>query len=193
VHDHGLIFSRSGYRSRLYRVSPFLFGDYSALDYNKYFLPEGRELPEHGLTAQVLTFDFGFATPSLQIGAQDSQYFPITLGGNFLALWIAGTSDVPPSQATVPGVALVAPTVFPTGVQTDPQYLVTFQQTHEGTTWQWMNKAISNREVAGGNNGYPFMFKRPVLIPEGDTLGCTVQNMANASLRVQLMIMGAAF
>jgi len=191
MHGNYLIFSRGGmgrnFRgpAKPYPVSPFLFPQYSALDLNARFLPDDIELPTHGLTTQFLNFDFGFATPALQIGAMDSQYFPLTLGGNFLAIAIMGVSDVPPG-ATIPSAGAIS------GQQVDPAFLLNFQQTHEGNTWQWSNKPLSNREACGtGEN--PLLFKRPILIPAGDTLACTVQNMANATLRVQIALMGAAF
>jgi hypothetical protein len=191
MHGNFLIFSRGGwgrgYRGpqRLYPVSPFLFPQYSALDLNARFLPDDNELPAHGLTAQVLVFDFGFSTPALAVGPMDAQPIPYTLGGNFLATAITGVSDVPPG-ANPPALGNLS------GQQVDPAYLINFQQTHNGNTWQWSNKPVSNREACGtGEN--PLLFKSPVLIPAGDTLSCTVQNMANATLRVQIMLMGATF
>jgi hypothetical protein len=192
MHGNRLIFSRSGDRRKLYPVSPYLFPQYSALNLNQRFLPEENELPKHGLTTQLLTFDFGFSVAALQVGPLDSQYAPIVLGGNFLAIAITGVSDVPPSQNVVPGAALPANTTFPTGVQVDPAYLVLFQQTHEGNTWNWTNKAVTNREACGTAKD-PLLFKRPVLIPAGDTLTCTVQNLANTSLRVQITLLGGTF
>ncbi len=191
MHGNRLIFSRGGITSgqtpgpqRRFGVSPFYFPQRGLL--NGYYLPDEHELPLHGLITQMLAFDFGFATPSLQIGANDAQYFSITLGGNFLAISITGVSDIPPSQGRLPTTGALS------GVQVDPAYLVTFQQTHQGSTWQWSNKACTNREICG--TGYnPFPFKSPVLIPAGDTLGCTVQNLTNTSLRVQIMLMGGTF
>jgi hypothetical protein len=194
MHDNFLTFSRGGvgrdaagnvmrFAPRRYRVSPLLFPQYGVL--NGYYLPKKNELPGRGLIAQVLVFDFGFAIPSNSIGAYDTQYFPINLGGDFLALGITGASDIPPSQ----NVTTPAPGAL-SGLQVDPAYLVSFQQTHEGSTWQWTNKAVTNREAVG-KDGTPRMLVRPALIPAGDTLGCTVQNLANTTLRVQVAIIGA--
>ena len=96
MHGNRLTFSRSGTRSKRWGVSPLLFPQRNIL--NGYFLADERELPTHGLAAQVLIFDFGFSDPSLQVGAMDMQFFPLTVAGNFLALGITGISDVPPSQ-----------------------------------------------------------------------------------------------
>jgi hypothetical protein len=185
VHGNQLTFSRSGDRRRLYGVSPLLYPQYHEL--NHYFLPDGRELPAHGLPAQVLVFDFGFALPNQTIGPMDSQFFPVTVGSNFLALAATGVSDVPPTQnVTVPAMGSLI------GVQVDPAYLITIQQTHGGNTWQWMNKGVTNREFCGTAYN-PMMLKSPVLIPAGDTVSCTVQNMANTSLRVQIILVGGSF
>ena len=185
MHGNQLIFSRSGKRSRLYGVSPYLFPQRTIL--NDYFLPDVKELPAHGLVAQVLVFDFGFSIPLQQVAPMDTQYFPITLPNNFLALAITGVSDVPPSQnASVPAAGSL------NGVQVDPAYLINFQQTYNGNTWQWANKAVTNREMCGTALN-PYMFKSPVLVPAGNTLACTVQNMANTSLRVQVTLIGGSF
>ena len=129
----------------------------------------------------------GFALPVQQVAPMDTQYFPITLANNFLALAITGVSDVPPSQ----NVSVPAAGSF-SGVQVDPAYLINFQQTHAGNTWQWANKAVTNREACGTAQN-PLMFKSPILLPAGDTLACTVQNMANTSLRVQVTLIGGSF
>lgn len=179
-----LIFSRSGDRRRLYGVSPLLFPQYTLI--NDYFLPEERELPQHGVTAQVLVFDFGFAQPPLTLGPMDSQFFPLTLGSNFLACAVTGVSDVPPSVGVVPSAGLLA------GVQVTPSYLINFQQTHAGNTWQWMNKDVSNDEAVGTGE-HPLMFKSPVFLPIGDTVSCVVRNLGNTSLRVQIALIGGSF
>lgn len=185
MHGNQLTFSRSGKRSRLYSVSPLLFPQRGIL--NDYFLPDVKELPAHGLVAQVLVFDFGFSIPLQQVAPMDTQYFPITLPNNFLALAITGVSDVPPSQnVNVPAAGALS------GVQVDPAYLINFQQTYNGNTWQWANKAVTNREMCGTAMN-PYMFKSPVLVPAGNTLACTVQNMANTSLRVQVTLIGGSF
>lgn len=184
MHGNQLIFSRDGTRSKLYGVSPLLFPQYHVL--NHYFLPHMRELPAHGLSAQVLVFDFGFSDPTLTVAPMDTQFFPLTLGSNFLALAITGVSDVPPSTGVVPAAGALS------GVQVSPAYLVNMQQTHQGNTWQWMNKDVTNREAVGTAEN-PLMLKSPPLIPAGDTLGCVVRNLGNASLRVQITLIGGSF
>lgn len=179
-----LIFSRSGDRRRLYTVSPLLFPQYPAINWR--FLPDDRELPLHGLKAQTLVFDFGFSLPAMFVGAMDSQFSPFTLPNNFLGLAMTGVSDVPPSVGVVPSVGLTA------GIQTDPSYLVNIQQTHEGNTWQWFNKDVTADEAVGTGE-HPFMFVSPVFLPAGDTVSCTVRNLGNTTLRVQIMILGASF
>lgn len=193
---HGnLIFSRGGVSpsgpngpQKPYRVSPALFSQYPAI--NRYFLPDGRELPRHGLQAQILIFDFGFSLPSQTVGPMDSQFFQLAMASNFLACAITGVSDVPPSQNVA--VPVAGYTGQFAGVQFDPAYLITFQQTHAGNTWQWSNKGLTNREACG-KGGNPLMFKSPALIPAGDTVACTVQNLANTSLRVQVTLVGGSF
>lgn len=197
MHANHLTFSRGGVSGsrrsgpqRLYRVSPYLFPQQGIL--NGYSLPEDRELPTAGIHAQVLVFDFGFATPSQRVAPMDAQFFPLTLGSNFLAIAITGVSDVPPSQAVVPGAPLPAGTTFPAGIQVDPAYLVTLSHTHQGNTWQFANKATTNREACGTARN-PLFFKRPILLPIGDTVGCMVQNMANATVRIQITLIGGTF
>lgn len=180
----GLIFSRSGDTRRLYEVSPYLFPQYPAL--NERFLPDARELPEHGLSAQILVFDFGFCQPSLTVAPYDTQFFPVTLPNNFLGISITAVSDVPPSQNVVPALGVVA------GVQQNPAFLMNIQHTHKGNTWQWFNKDVTNREGAGTAQN-PLMCKSPVLVPAGDTLSAIVRNLSNASLRVQITLIGGAF
>ncbi len=179
-----LIFSRSGDRRRLYGVSPTLYTQYTVL--NGYFLPSEHELPEHGLKAQVLVFDFGFSNPALIVAPMDSQFFPITLPNNFLAFSITGISDVPPASGVVPAPGLLA------GVAISPAYLVNLQHTHEGNTWQWANKDVTNVEAVGTAQN-PLFFKSPPLIPAGDTISCVVRNLGNTQLRVQIALIGGSF
>ena len=179
-----LIFSRSGDRRRLYGVSPYLFPQYT--DFNSQFLPDDRELPLHGLQAQLFVFDFGFALPANTIAPLDTQFFPITVPNDFLALSITGVADVPPSSGVVPAAGRLV------GVNVTPTYLINFQQTHAGSTWQWHNKDVTNVEAVGtGEN--PRMFKSPVYLPAGDTLSCVLRNLGNTSLRVQIVLSGGSF
>jgi hypothetical protein len=185
VRGNQLIFSRSGDRRKLFAVSPYLFSQYELI--NGYFLPEDKELPLHGLQGQVLVFDFGFALAANTVAPMDTQFFPITLPNNFLATGVTGVSDIPPS--TLVNVAAAGAT---SGVQQDPSYLLNFQQTHGGNTWQFMNKDVSNGEGVGTGE-HPMMFKSPVFLPAGDTISCVVRNLMNASLRVQVTLIGGSF
>jgi hypothetical protein len=183
MNGNRLIFSRSGNRSRLYGVDPLLFPQRHVN--NKYFLPKDHELPAHGLTTRMLAFDFGMSDPSLTILPYDTGFFPIEMGNNFLAEIITGISAVLP-LATVPAAGAL------NGVQVDPSYLFNFQHTHAGNTRQWFNKNVTNGEGIGSAQE-PMLFKHPALIPKGDTLTCIVQNLANANLRVQILLTGGEF
>ena len=183
MHGNRLIFSRSGTRSRCYGVDPLLFPQYTVL--NGYFLPDDHELPQHGLITQMLPFDFGFNDPTLAIAPYDTAQFPMTPDGNFLAEAITGVSDVlglvnPPAAGSL------------SNVQVRPSYLINFQHTHAGVTRQWANKNVTDREAVGTAEN-PLLFKSPILIPKGDTLTCIVQNLANAQLRVQILLVGGSF
>ncbi len=182
MHGNQLIFSRSGDRRRLYCVSTALFSQYTVT--NKYFLPDEHELPSE-LRLSMLGFDFGVTDPTLVIAPYDTAFFPVELGENFLAETITGYSDVL-GIATPPAVGSLA------NVQLDPTYLINFQHTHLSNTRQWASKNITNREAVGTAEN-PLLFKSPVLIPKGDTLTCIVQNMLNAQLRVQILLMGGGF
>ena len=184
MHGNQLTFSRSGDRRKLFGVRPYLFPQYTEL--NGYFLPDDRELPQHGLAAQLLVFDFGFADPSQIVAPLDTQFYPLTLGGNFLANSITGCSDVPPSVGVVPTPGAQS------GVAVSPAFLVNFQQTHNGNTWQWNNKDVSNLEALGTAEN-PLMFKSPPFLPMGDTISCLVRNLGNTSLRVQIVLAGGSF
>jgi hypothetical protein len=183
MHGNDLIFSRSGDSRRLYRVSPLLFPQYTT--FNRFFLPDEHELPAHGLESNFLVFDFGFSDPNLVIAPYDTGYFPVELGFNFLAEVITGVSDVL-------GVATVPATGSLQNAQVSPAYLINFQHTHLGNTRQWAAKNVPNG-VAVGTAENPLLFKSPVLIPKGDSLVCIVQNLANAQLRVQVLLTGGSF
>jgi hypothetical protein len=184
MHGNQLIFSRSGDRRRLYTVDPLLFSEYGVL--SNLFLPNPQELPAHGLTAQVVVFDFGFNDPTLTVAPLDTQFFPFSLSNNYLAISICGVSDVPPSQGVVPAAGVV------NGVQQTPAFLVNIQHTHNGSTFQWCNKDVTDRELCG-RNGNALMLRHPAFVPAGDTLSCVVRNLSNTSLRVQVMLNGGAF
>lgn len=183
MHGNRLIFSRSGDRRRLYGVSTALFPQYTLN--NEYFLPEEHELPGEGLRLSMLGFDFGVNDPTLVIAPYDTAFYPVELGENFLVETITGYSDVP-------GIATPPATGSLSNVQLDPTFLINFQHTHLGNTRQWASKSITNREAVGTAEN-PLLFKSPVLIPKGDTLTCVVQNMLNANLRVQILLLGGGF
>jgi hypothetical protein len=187
VRGNSLIFSRSGYADKLYGVDPLLFPQYTT--FNKYFLPTEHELPAHGLRTRFLPFDFGYNDPMLAISPYDSVPVSLPMENNFLAEIITGTYSVqgPTGATTVAslGGALI-------GVNMTPGYLINFQQTHNGKTRQWANKAVSNAEAVGTAEN-PLLFKHPILIPAGDMLTCTIQNLMNATLQVQLLLTGGEF
>jgi hypothetical protein len=185
-----LIFSRSGSAGRLYRVNPLLFGQ-KKLN-NKYFLPDGRDLPTD-IELRFWTFDFGFSDPSAVIGPYDTAYFGIPAGRNFLACSITGAS-APQASATPP--AIVGKNILTVsgapGAQVTPSYLMNFLHTHEGVQRQWANKNEFDLEGVGGGV-LPTIFKSPILILQGDTLTCQVQNLANSNLQVQIVLAGGEF
>lgn len=185
MHGNQLIFSRSGDRRRLFGVSPFFFNRYTI--FNGYWLPEEHEVPGHGLTTRWFPFDFGFNDPTLAIAPFDTAYFSLQPNENFLAESITGVSDVLGVTTTPAAGAL-------SSLQVTPSYLINFQHTHAGNgiTRQWASKAITDLEAVGTGER-PLLFKSPPLIPKGDTLTCIVQNMANAMLRVQILLAGGSF
>ena len=188
----GLVFSRGGVGqdrkpygpTRPYRVSPKLFAQNSVI--NHYFLPTERDLPVHGLTPQILGFDFGFVNASYSVAPFDSQFGQITAGQDLIVYSINGVSDAAPSQNVVPRLGVTI------GVQGDPRYLINLQQTHDGNTWQWFNKDVTDREACGTAEN-PAMLKQGALVPAGDTLSCMVRNLNNTVLRVQVCLFASAF
>jgi hypothetical protein len=177
-----LTFSRSGDRQKLYGVSPLLFTQ-DQLN-NKYFLPDERDLPAHGLELRFWTFDFGFSNPGNFIGPYGYADIGLPAGRNFLAISITGASvpqgSSPPTTAGNPGA------------QITPSYLINFVHTHQGAQRQWANKSLYDVEGVG-RGVYPTVFKSPVLILQGDTLTCEVQNLANSNLQLQVMVAGGEF
>jgi hypothetical protein len=177
-----LSFSRTGRADRLYPVSPLLFAQRQLL--NKYFLPDERDLPAHGLELRFWTFDFGFAVPGAAIAPYDTVPYGLLAGRNFLAVAITGAS-VPQASANVPAAG--AP-----GAQVSPAFSVTFLHTHEGVQRQWANKDELDLQMVG-KGVYPTIFKAPILIPQGDTLTAQVRNLTNSTLLVQLNLAGGEF
>jgi len=176
-----LIFSRSG-SAKFYTVSPLLFGQ-KKLN-NKYFLPDGRDLPEH-VELRFWTFDFGFSDPSAAIAPYDKAFFGLPAGRNFLAVSM--------NQASVPQpTSTGTPAAGNPGALVTPAFLVNFLHTHEGAQRQWSNKDEFDVEAAGDGR-LPYIFKSPVLILQGDTLTCSVTNLSNCTLQAQVMIAGGEF
>lgn len=191
--ETGLIFSRSGYRMHRYRVSPYLFSQFGA--YNKYLLPSKRDLPSHGLMTSFLVFDFGCTNPNSSIAPYDTAYCPLVLGRDSLVTIVTGYyTSAPPQVLTNP-----AATPYGIGAQTTqvgpnvtPGFLVNFLHTHQGAQRQWSNKEITDGESVGDYQ-YPLVLKDPALLPEGDTITCKIQNLANVTLQAQICFMCAAF
>src|ERR1700739_4088505 len=105
------------------------------------------------------------------------------MGENFLAEAITGVNDVPNYQPTQGALQ---------NVNVNPSYLINFQHTHQGTTRQWMNKNVTNVEAVGTGENH-LLFKITARVLTGDTLTCQVQNMANASMRIMVTLIGGAF
>jgi hypothetical protein len=191
--ETGLKFSRSGYRMQCYRVSPLLFSQFGA--YNKYLLPSKRDLPTHGLTMSFYVFDFGFANPNNSIAPLDTAFCPLVLGRDFLVEMVTGTyTSAPPQVLTNPaatpfGIGALTTQVGP---NVSPGFLVNFLHTHQGVQRQWANKEITDGEAVGSGD-YPLILKDPALLPEGDTITCKIQNLANVTLQAQIVFSGAAF
>lgn len=177
-----LIFSRSGGADRLYKVNPLLFPQQHLA--NKYQLPDGRDLPASGLELRFWTFDFGFANAGNVVPPYALAPTGLPAGRNFLVVSISG--------ASVPQASATPPTAGNPGAQSSPSFQINFLQTSDGNQRQWFNKAI--QDVAGfGDGRRPHIFKNPILVLQGDTLVCQVQNLLNANLRVQIMLAGGEF
>src|ERR1700688_1718788 len=169
MHGHSLIFSRSGGPDRLYRVSPLLFSQREMM--NKYFLPDERDLPAHGLELRFETFDFGFANPGNIVAPYDTAYFDIAFGRNFLAEIITGCSMVAPR--------LNPPVAGAPNAAVSPAFLFNFMHLNSlGVQRQWPSKPVTDVEALGTAEE-PMIFKSPVLILQGDTLQCQLTNLAN--------------
>jgi hypothetical protein len=183
MHGHSLIFSRSGGPDRLYRVSPLLFPQ-SGLN-NKYFLPSERDVPLEGLETRFQTFDFGFAIPGTALTPYDTGHFGITFGRNFLAELITGCS--------VPAASAVVPVAGAPGAKASPEFLFNFNHENaKGAVRLWSQKPLKDTEGLGTAEE-PMVFKSPVLILAGDTLTCEVRSLVNATLQVQIVLIGGEF
>jgi hypothetical protein len=185
--EQGLIFSRSGARQRLYRVSPLLFSQYQTENFR--FLPRVRDLPEHGLVTRFYVFDFGYSNPSSQIAPYNTAYCPLQLGRDFLAHTVTATYEsVGPQVLTAPPAALISATA----PNVSPGFLVNFLHTHNGVQRQWSNKSITDQESTG-DGMTPLILRDPALLPQGDTITCMIQNLANVTLAAQIVFMGGEF
>jgi hypothetical protein len=185
MHANYLTFSKDARGSRLYRVSPLLYPQ-EQLE-NALLLPKERDLPAHGLGTVFYPFDFGFNNPMATIAPYDTQYFGYVIGKDFLATAITGTA----AAVGVTGANAPATAGQP-GALPSPSYLFNFLQTHNGNQRQWANKNLTNLEGVGSASD-PIIFRNPVLVPEGDTLTCEVQNLANVTLQVQILLTGGEF
>jgi hypothetical protein len=165
-----------------YRVSSYLFPQFGA--YNKFILPKDRDLPSHGLITRFYAFDFGVSTPALSIAPYDTGYCPLVLGRDFLVWAVTGVYSA--QAATDPPVA------GQPNANVSPGFLVNWLHTHNGVQRQWANKAITDGEACG-NGRYPLILKDPALLPQGDTITCVIQNLANVTLVAQLVFSGGEF
>jgi hypothetical protein len=130
-------------------------------------------------------FDFGFNDPNKVIAPYDTAYFGVALGKDFLATVLTGYS----STAAVTGAPATA---GQPGAAVKPSFLFNFLQTHEGNQRQWFNKNITDVEGVG-SGADPMILRQPVLVPEGDILTCEVQNLTNATLQAQILLVGGEF
>jgi len=183
LHGPDLIFSRGMLSRNRYRVSSYLFPQFGA--YNKFLLPNDRDLPTHGLITRFYPFDFGVSTPALAIAPYDTAYSPLVMGRDFLVWSVTGTYSAAP--AATPPASIVAP-----NANQSPGFLVNWLHTHNGVQRQWANKAITDGEACG-NARYPLILKDPALLPQGDTITCVIQNLANVTLIAQLLFTGGEF
>jgi hypothetical protein len=186
VHGSDLIYSRSGNRQKLYRVSPLLLAQFGT--YNKYFLPKKRDLPTHGLVTRFYVFDFGYANPNSSIAPMQMEFCPLVMGRDFLCEMITGRyGAAAPQVLTNPATQTVD-----AGANVTPGFLVNFLHTHNGVQRQWANKPLTNDEAIGSAL-YPLFLKDPALLPEGDTLTCVIQNLSNVTLQAQILFTGGEF
>lgn len=169
-----LIRSLDGGRSRLERISPFLFSQRKLL--NRYFLARGRDLPGSGLEFRARTFDFGYNNPA-QVLAPYAVINTNLISDNNLLVWgIVGVSN--PKGTAAAAVS--------------PAYLFNVTHTHEGTQIQWFNKAISDVEAAGSAQ-HPYLMREPQLVLAGDSLQIEIQNLGNFNLQAQITLYGGQF
>ena len=183
MNENGLIFSRSGYPLKRYRVSPYLFPQFGT--YNKFLLPKKRDLPTHGLVTRLYAFDFGYSNPGNAIAPYQWAQCPLVIGRDFLVWAVTRVYN-----ASAP-LVLTNPATTPAAVGSNvsPGLLVNFLHTHNDVQRQWANKNITDGEM-GGNGRYPMMLTDPALLPQGDTITCVIQNLSNVTLQVQYLFTG---
>lgn len=155
-------------------LSPYLLG-LRGIN-NKYFLPNGRDLPVQGMTLRAYVFDFGFNPGGLVLSPFQESDVNIVLRKNMLVWAVIGTSIVQPTNS--------APT--------EPAYLFNIFHQHEDKTVQFFNKPIANREAAG-SAGRPYLLKEPQLVLSGDSLQVDIQNTGNYNLAAQVVLYGGEF
>jgi len=187
MHGCGIIFSQDGV-GRFYRVSPLLFPQFGP--YNKFLLPKDRDLPIHGLILRQQVFDFGYAVSSNAIPPLGQVDCPLVLGRDML-VWARTGVYGAAAVAGPPGQALPTAVGQPGANQT-PGFLVNFFHTHAGVQRQWANKNITDIEAVGDGQ-LPYIETTPTLLLQGDTLMCTVQNLANVTLLAQIVLHGGEF
>ena len=185
----GIIFSRSGYKSRLYRVNPLLFPQFGLS--NECFLPDDRNLPKHGLVTRFYPFDFGFSSYGNAIAPYDTAYCPLIVGRDFLVTAITAVYQAAPPQ-TIQNPPAAPAIIGQPNANVSPGFLVSWLHTHAGVTRQWSNKNVTDSEFTG-NGRYPLLLKDPALLPQGDTITCVIQNLANVTLLGQVVFMGGEF
>ena len=70
--------------------------------------------------------------------------------------------------------------------------LVQFFHTHDGVQRTWENKPITDIEAVGDAQN-PSFLKEPILLVSGDTLTCQLQNLLDATLQAQIILVGGEF
>jgi hypothetical protein len=179
VRGIGIHFWRDG---RARRVNPDLFSQFG--EYNRLLLPTERELPKHGLITRIYPFDFGYAFPNNSLAPYAQADCPLLIGRDFLVWAITRTYST---------VATTNPPVAGTpGANGSPGLLINFLHTHNGVQRQLMNKPLTDDEF-GGDGQYPMILKEPMLLAEGDTIMCTLQNLLNATMQAQVVFIGGEF
>jgi hypothetical protein len=193
VHGSCLIFTHAG---KPRRVSPFLFSQFGA--YNKFLLPGERELPRSGLMTRLYPFDFGYADPSNALAPYAQADCPLVVGRDILIWGITRTWSTLNPTLSAGAITPGAP-----GANADPALLINFVHTHNGIQRQWSNKPLTNGEIGGGYGMddddadlaamFPMILHEPALLAEGDTIMCTLQNMLNATVAAQVLLLGGEF